>query len=838
MPHTHSPALRLSFVLLAALALATTSCSSDKKKCTEGTSECLTESLVRSCVPGGDGNEWFVYQCGTDERCEASGVAPAPVVDLMDAPDSGMSSGTTGSEETGEGHAACVGTCAEGASECIGTAFARHCVDGRTWQLDPCDPGSVCLDGVCKFTDDGGVMICDPGERSCASTDVERVCATDGSGWVESDCEEGEACLIDRCAADPDASCDEESRCLDNKTALRCLGRDRGFEVVTCEGDTWCEMGRCRGNACVLGSLCVAQNQLRKCIAGEKLVDEQCAVNEVCRQDRDVGKCVPRNCDPGTVRCGDPRDPKVDDTKFYAKCAPGTETPSGVPEWVVTECDGLLTCDPTFAATGNPCRQDCTPGAETCKDDPLSPISDGWTVCKDDGTWGPVTRCDEGAGKFLQCVLKPNPDASELPAHLCAEPVCAWVIENADPEDGSCIQGQLQSCNTKGELRDPADCAVGICVPTSLVAQADGRLPGACDEELECIDGEEQCVYDGLLPTPLFRKCVDGVWEAKLRTCANDDLCLDYIDDEGLWQKLCGADCAPHTRRCNISDQLETCGDAGTWGSAVDCDTGICQTTGGSDAACVLECLPGGVECSGTPLLASDGVNMGTTMEAVCDKNGQLGTETMCPAGEACRESRFGESIGCVECLGPTVLGGNDFGYADTRCDPADTDKVQECADTNDWKSSRACGAGKACVGAMPDTCGMCLSDMGNSVVCTQTNVNEQHRCGSCYHAMLAMTLTNCTQTAIVAVNAALTCTMLFGDDPAVNGTTGVTSWGGFADCCDGSTTKAAPFGQFLLQSTCSTVGQGFPTAFGGEPDCCSTARIFASGPDFAYCGF
>src|SRR4029077_3744819 len=133
------------------------------------------------------------------------------------------------------------------------------------------------------------------------------------SKWIEQPCEMGDKCLIDRCAPDPDASCDVPSRCLDNKKALHCLGEAKGFAMVKCEGDTYCEGGHCRGAVCALGSTCSAMdNQVVKCVAGKSFENSQCAVNEVCKAERDEASCVPKPCTPGEIKCGDPRDPKVD----------------------------------------------------------------------------------------------------------------------------------------------------------------------------------------------------------------------------------------------------------------------------------------------------------------------------------------------------------------------------------------------------------------------------------------------------------------------------------------------------------------------------------------------
>jgi hypothetical protein len=150
--------------------------------------------------------------------------------------------------------------------------------------------------------------------------------------------------------------------------------------------------------------------------------------------------------------------------------------------------------------------------------------------------------------------------------------------------------------------------------------------------------------------------------------------------------------------------------------------------------------------------------------------------------------------------------------------------KVQECADDNTWATSRACTSPKTCIGPRGPSCGTCFSAAGNTVVCTQTNINDLEICGSCSTA--SGVATPCTQTQINALTSgAQTCASLF------TGTT--TAWGGYTDCCNGN-------GGVYLQTsnaTCASRGYGTPGPWGGQTDCCSTRQLAASGSGVAYCG-
>ncbi|MFI5309217.1 MAG: hypothetical protein ACHQ53_17810, partial [Polyangiales bacterium] len=322
----------------------------------------------------------------------------------------------------------------------------------------------------------------------------------------------------------------------------------------------------------------------------------------------------------------------------------------------------------------------------------------------------------------------------------------------------------------------------------------------------------------------------------------DDGQCLDYTDPTGLRNTVCGADCAPGEKRCNISDQVQSCGSDGKWATAKSCPVGACSTIGSMpgkrDAACVLECLPGELRCTGTTVSAPDGVSTGFSEQAVCDSMGLLGTATACPTGKVCRVSGAGEHLGCVECVGPDVLGGNDWGYMDTRCDTKTPADVQECASGNTWSPSRACSGGKTCRVVNGTTCGTCYNGL-TTTTCTETNLATQQQCGPCTLTNPVVSLTACTNSSIVSYTSTGSCQSLFGDGPstAVTGQpAGTTSWGGYTDCCDGKSSTGTN-GEFLQFYGCVARGYGTPTSAGGEPDCCSNYVTAGAGASFAYCG-
>lgn len=175
----------------------------------------------------------------------------------------------------------------------------------------------------------------------------------------------------------------------------------------------------------------------------------------------------------------------------------------------------------------------------------------------------------------------------------------------------------------------------------------------------------------------------------------------------------------------------------------------------------------------------------------------------------------------------------------DTRCDPMDGSKVQECADDNTWAASRTCASGKTCrvAGA---TCGSCTVT-GSAYalsVCTESALALTQVCGPCTvdPGTGPVDVATCTTSELSLLGT--TCLLQFGNDTtndATDGGNGYTSWGGLT-CCEGAT-GATGYGEFLLTSAgdCST--RGGVTSTSNASDCCGEALVPpVGGATFAYC--
>ena len=707
-----------TFRILAALAgfsIATWLGACGDDECQSGATECVSDSLIRTCVPSESENQWLVSQCASNTSCLTD---PSLVIRDVDA-------GTSPSSFEPSKQPACVGTCEVGKQECVNSQLSQVCVTGGLWQLNPCDVGQKCNTdtGACNVGDGKNVVqACKPGARACASEKVEKVCDADGTDWVEQPCPSNQTCMKDRCQPDPKSSCDDGDSCLDNKTAVRCVSNQEGYRLEKCEGELYCEKGRCRGTTCAVGTSCVGSSQVRECVGGKTYKDTQCGVNEICRESNGAAECVPLQCTEGKSRCGDPRDSSVDSKKNFSACVKNS---SGVPEWVRGECTGAATCDPARGDSTNPCAQECTKGAQRCANDALGGVNDGYQTCGDDGKWGAVKSCNTGASGRLLCAMASTPNASSLPKAVCAAPICQWSMSNPNVgSTGACEGDKLRKCQDDGSLAAAASCGSGVCRTLRSTVTADGNMPGACSTTPECKPDEEVCVDAGNTVTPRYRTCVNGSWSVELKTCTGDSLCYTKKEDNGLRKALCGAQCSPGSRRCNDKGEVETCDGSGHYGAGSKCSAGVCSKLDNNDAACVLECVPGARVCAGAGMIAPDGYHAGTTQEIVCSAEGRKQAAQNCAAGSLCRVTDSGVTLGCVECIGPKAPGGNDEGTSDSRCDPGDAKKVQDCNDNNTWAAGRACSGSKLCVSPTLGTCGNCQgADSNTMIVCSNTNL-------------------------------------------------------------------------------------------------------------------
>jgi hypothetical protein len=253
---------------------------------------------------------------------------------------------------------------------------------------------------------------------------------------------------------------------------------------------------------------------------------------------------------------------------------------------------------------------------------------------------------------------------------------------------------------------------------------------------VQCQAGDERCVAQR---SSSYETCVNGLWSGAT-DCTAPSLCFDYTTGFGRPARVCGV-CVPGTHRCtdasgapgNSGPAIETCDGTGRWSAQVACTVGACATISNNDAACLAQCVPGSTVCLGA-FAGGIGANPGTQASGTCTAAGLLPTAPACPGGAGCcggtttcRRAGTGVAIGCVDCVGTAVVGGNESGITDTRCTTATgavpgNAATEVCTATNTWPAAaNVCPTNTSCVPPTQQTCRNCF---GNT--CTESWVLSQ----------------------------------------------------------------------------------------------------------------
>ncbi len=647
--------------------------------CHPGKAACLTWQVGQVCNAQG---QWATFQCTGSLSCnvEAGGCVES-------------------------GSACTEGDCAESCTpymhECTEAGLQRVCRgDGLGWRKSECPADSVCDSGAC-------IGNCTTGTSSCTSGGLVRTCRSDETGYSESECPLSMSCLAGNCVSKTTANCTPGSSiCLNETTALECLRDGSAHAVKDCPRETTCIGGKCFGTVCAAGeSRCVDSavapfSGVQTCNDdGTENLVTNCAAGAACVLNKVSGapECYVAPCTLNEQVCGDP-DSNSESTTLLSRCETLYDGKIG---WVAYRCEAPSTCKVTSNSSSSTrtasCYLECTPGTQRCKDSNVE-------VCSEDAKWE-VTKCNRTNGTEDVCVFVPGTKQA-----VCGDKACKTLSSSATnyATRGRCSSDLISRCGEDARLGDAVACEKGQCM-----AATDGF--GSCEEPSVCQhpDGWRECVSTN----DSYVECVAGHWDPKL--CDAGELCKEAA--EGL--AACGDHCVPGMQhRCVDATNYQDCLDDGTWGPALPCGTGECNPKSND---CESACLPGDVRCIGEIVVASNGSSLGSRAMQFCSSNGNWTTPAYCNANTLCRRSGLGRTIGCVECVGGTVLGGNEEGAIDDRCS-ADLTGRQECEDDNTWPSyfDRCPGATEHCVkqryGSMTGTC----SDYG-----CKTSTERSKRC-------------------------------------------------------------------------------------------------------------
>ncbi len=585
----------------------------DANACTVDTctaSVCV-HSAILGCVP-----------CDSSSDCDAVGATTcAPSICDFGQ---GRCVGGAGDKECDDGDACTTDTCAEGVG-------CKHltvtCSDGVDCTEDTCSPDAssatgsqytcthVAKAGLCADTDTDPCTIalcsleigCHLGPK-CTDSDLcsDSVCQPDGTCLtvVAAACDDGHACTVDHCAANPDYVPDGASPspivCTHTPENAQCADGLACTEDV-CDADLGCT----NSEACDDGSACTTDacepdgacsHLADVCDDGAACTDDSCA--ELSGPDAEgnpVVECThaPR---PGCTACS--VDAACDDQNACTdhRCIDGVCTFK--PATNGAECDDAEPCTTADACKDGQCLGGAPPG------------------CADDANACTLDVCVPGLG--CDHVAKPGctPCAVELQckdANACTADACVL---------GQCVHAPVAapSCEDGDPCTVAEHCDAGSCVPTAGIAPCDDQnpctldtcvggqlcenlaIPGCqrCADDVDCSDGSpctaESCLSEGTCgaPEPLFGPCSDG------DACTLGDACVDGQCVAGVETPLCDDGKACTADACDAGSGCVAVVVPGcvACANAADCSDGDpCTTDGCPGGACIFTAKADGALC-------------------------------------------------------------------------------------------------------------------------------------------------------------------------------------------------------------------------------------------------
>jgi hypothetical protein len=672
------------------------SCIATAAPCTVGTTQCLSSQVGQVCDQQG---QWATFACAGNQVCRDNACASVDASCVTGATQCLTTQTSQICGENGQWIAVackagesctggqCQGPCTANLRECVAELAQRICLgDGSGWVTSPCPKDVKCENGACSGS-------CTPGSKLCAATRMTRECRIDGSGYVEQECAAGTVCEKGECVLDAGAACapGQDDTCRDQQTALSCRADGSGYEPKTCGKGTACQSGYCMGTTCAAGITSCTTNEVANLTAVQTCTDDGagytvslCRAHEKCIYNAATkrNECYLPPCKQNESMCGDPVG-TYSGTDRLSRCESLNNGKFG---WVGYRCSAPTTCDVNDKGVAE-CHADCAPGDQRCTDSDNAIES-----CGEDGKWTKQS-CDQLGSGIQTCLVVPTNQRV-----VCGDPDCGVLQSSlADyRKRGRCSSEKIRRCGVDGKLAAAAACDEGMCLPESDGFGACGD-PNRCNEE----EGWRECAT----ANDAYRTCLSNHWE--FTPCVAGQQC----SDDGRGHAACGTECDPRTSRCS-GKNYQICLANGTWGSPTPCGIGECNP---ATKRCETTCQPGEIRCAGDVSLASDGSSLGSVGMQACQANGSWGTTQACASGQYCRRSGNGVHLGCLECVGSQVIGGNEENAVDSRCS-ADGTGRQGCSSSNTWPATfTACSSGEQCIKLRDGTIKGSCSDDGCS---------------------------------------------------------------------------------------------------------------------------
>ena len=633
---------------------------------------------------------------------------------------------------------------------CLARPDVTRCDDGDPCTVDGCDPvdgctnqvlvcpdGEACVLGQCE----AATPCVDDAECAELSADLcvptlclDGVCRSDAI-----DCDDQDACTLDRCAdgqcghsPNDDAPCDDGDACTVGDFCAPIFAAGCGGLAVDCDDDDPCtvdacdDQGGCAHDAlCTAGEVCFqgACVAIVGCTLAEECTDLDDCTNDFCVDGAcahapkcdDGDACTADSCDPATAAC----------TNDYAAAEGAPCEPEDGDRCTLYVCGGgaCVASEPLACDDGNPCTGDYCHQDFGCVSPLDSAICDDDDPCTDDGCdtvdgcWHDPVSCPDGelcalgecielvaCGVGLPCPVSADPCVP----NACVAGACVPAPVDCDDDDlctvEECRGGVCRTQFDEGAPCDDGDaCSDGdFC---SHLFSGCGGFPVGCDDGDPCTaDSCDDAL--GCVNAPVCAasdRCVQGLCFA-VTGCIQDGECDDVLActsdtcQDGACINLprcddeddCTADsCDPTTGACShdpaplegaacTSDDPEPC-------IAYACAAGACAAAGPVPCDDGNPCTADGCDpvfgCVTPPDAAICADNNPCTVDTCDPVNGCSSDPLECPIGELCA---LGVCISEVQCSGTEDCPASDDACVPTVCTAGFcVPEPVECGDDN-----------------------------------------------------------------------------------------------------------------------------------------------------------
>ncbi|MCG3174228.1 MAG: hypothetical protein GMKNLPBB_02456 [Myxococcota bacterium] len=613
------------------------------------------------------------------------------------------------------------------------------------------DPGNGCESSNCAVSN-GGVEICDGRDNDCngvvddnfdknkpeACGDACVTCSPIGPNTVPA-CKDGR-CVQGTCAPgfvdsnrDPSDGCELNCSPTIDPTE-RCDGVDNDCNPATLDGAADSRVGK----ACDTGKHGICKDGAGACINGQFqcVQTTQPKPSETCNNlDDDCNGLIDDNASGCT------------DGKF---CQAGSCTNNCSNE---CQTEGEKKCE------GNQVRVCGNFDSDPCLEWGLGPLCSGIQICSGGSCVDSCQHtCPSNGAKQCKDSTTVQTCGPNYDPDLCNE----WGGDTKCSTGYQCSNGQCvctDDCGPEGSKRCTTSGQVETCgrnYDSDTCLEWGGAT--SCPAETVCNSGN--CVCVDLCTTAGAKRCNTS---GQVETCGTDydgDKCLEWggatacptgqACNNGVCALTCSDECASGQKRCNTSNQVESCGNYDgdaclEWGGAIGCGAG--ETCSSGQCVCVDQCTPeNSKRCNTNGQVETCGRNYDS------DTCLEWGGATACPTGQSCSGGVCG-----VVCSNECTSGAkrcNASGQVET-CGNYDIDLCTE------WGGAASCPTGQTCSG------GVCQSS------CTNACTKGQKRCNGS--------------------STAETCDDYNGD--------GCTEWGGSASCPSGTQCESGDCRKVACQS-------------------------------------